>query len=262
MNNSDQNKILKKISSLELNRTPFDYCVIDDFFPSDLAKKLADEFLDYNDESWFSYENKLEHKKLLSDWRKFPSNTYQAFCFLNSNLILETLSSLFDSTLYCDSGLHGGGWNMHVRGGKLNPHLDYSMHPHLGLQRKLNLIVYLCEDWKDEYGGHFGLWSSDEETGKAGKLHTEIPIGFNKAVIFDTTQNSWHGLSKEVKCPENMSRKSLAVYYLCKPTGSVDPRKRALFAPTEEQKGDKEVQDLIEKRADVNLSKTVYVKHK
>ena len=64
MNNSDQNKILKKISSLELNRTPFDYCVIDDFFPSDLAKKLADEFLDYNDESWFSYENKLEHKIL------------------------------------------------------------------------------------------------------------------------------------------------------------------------------------------------------
>ena len=93
MNNSDQNKILKKISSLELNRTPFDYCVIDDFFPSDLAKKLADEFLDYNDESWFSYENKLEHKKLLSDWRKFPSNTYRAFCFLNSNLILTSKSS-------------------------------------------------------------------------------------------------------------------------------------------------------------------------
>jgi len=32
---------------------------------------------------------------------------------------------------------------MHAAGGNLNPHLDYSIHPKMGLQRKLNVIIYL-----------------------------------------------------------------------------------------------------------------------
>lgn len=259
MNNAQKSQIVNKLSSAQLEHIPFTHCVIDDFLPIELAKKLEAEFPDFNDGVWFNYKNKIEDKKLLSDWRKFPEETYQTFSFLNSTLVLETLSNVMGTHLYGDHGLHGGGWHIHANGGKLNPHLDYSMHPHLKLQRKLNLIIYLADNWKDEYGGHFGLWNYDENNNTAGTLHTEIPIKFNRAVLFDTTQNSWHGLSRQVNCPDNMYRKSLAIYYLCDPPANVDQRSRALFAPTEEQKQDQAVLDLIKKRSDFNQSKAVYI---
>ena len=50
-------------------------------------------------------------------------------------------------------GLNGGGWHIHANGGKLNPHLDYSMYPKLPYQRKLNIIVYLQPNWEESWGG-------------------------------------------------------------------------------------------------------------
>jgi Rps23 Pro-64 3,4-dihydroxylase Tpa1-like proline 4-hydroxylase len=259
MNNIYKNEIVKKILDADILNKPFDHCIIDNFLPHELANNLSKEFPSYDSDTWFNYKNKIEDKKVLSDWRKFSENTYQTFSFLNSNFILESLSNKFNVRLYSDIGLHGGGWHIHGNGGKLNPHLDYSIHPQLKQQRKLNLIIYLCEDWQENYGGHFGLWSHDTQTKKANKLEKEISVGFNKAVIFDTTQNSWHGLSREVNTPINIYRKSLAIYYLCDPTTETDTRGRALFSPTEQQKGDKGIEDLISQRSDIAKSKNVYI---
>jgi len=261
MNNQDKNHVINKLSDTQIQSDPFFHMEIDNILPDDLAKKLSDEILPYDDPRWFCYKNKIEDKKLLSDWRQFPKETYQLFSFLNSPLMLECLSNTLGVRLQPDHGLHGGGWHIHAIGGKLNPHLDYSIHPNLGLQRKLNLIIYLCDDWKDSYGGHFGLWNSNED-GTAAELSKEISMGFNKAVLFDTTQNSWHGMSREVKCPDGNYRKSIAIYYLIDPVGEVDQRSRALFTPTEKQKGDAEIEDLIEKRSKGTSAKGVYVESK
>jgi hypothetical protein len=254
MNSQTKKQIISSISNCNIQSNPYDHVVINNFLDENFARELSKEFPDFNDEVWFNYKNKIEDKKLLSDWRKFPTNTYQIFNFLNSPIVLELLSNTFNVRLYPDHGLHGGGWHIHSNGGKLNPHLDYSMHPHLKLQRKLNLIIYLCEDWKEEYGGHFGLWNKD-----ATKLEKEIEAGFNKAVLFDTSQDSWHGLSREVNCPDNKYRKSLAIYYLCDPPKDVNERSRALFAPTENQKNDESVLELIKKRSNYDTAKSIYV---
>ena len=259
MTNQDKNYIVQKLAEAQLEQAPFTHTVIEDFLPIELANQLYNEFPDFNNPIWFNYKNKIEDKKLLSDWRQYPKQTYQMFSFLNSNLILETLSNKLNTLLLADHGLHGGGWHIHANGGKLNPHLDYSIHPMLKMQRKLNLIIYLCKDWEDEYGGHFGLYAPDSENKRSGDLVKEISVGFNKAVLFDTTQNSWHGLSKQVNCPENQYRKSLAIYYLTPPPVNVDTRSRALFSPTDEQRDDNNITELIEKRADFNKSKEVYI---
>jgi Rps23 Pro-64 3,4-dihydroxylase Tpa1-like proline 4-hydroxylase len=238
--------------------SPFTHVEIDRFLPIDLAEKVNNEFPDYGSDIWYSYKNQIEDKKALNNWNHFPENTYKLFTYLTSDIFVGALSKLFGVNLLPDPGLHGGGWHMHGIGGKLNPHLDYNIHPKLKLQRKLNLIIYLCENWKDSWGGHFGLWDQDKKTGRPGVLAKEIPVGFNKAVIFDTTQNSWHGLSQEVKAPEKCYRKSLAVYYLCNPPQGADNRGRALFAPTETQVGDPNIEDLIQKRSQVSLSQEVY----
>lgn len=237
---------------------PFRHSMVDSFLPAELLPLVFQEFPEFNWEQWFVYSNKLEDKKALNDWNKFPKYTYALLSFLNSHEFISRFFPFSKCPLTSDPGLHGGGWHIHASGGTLNPHLDYSIHPKIGLQRKLNLIIYLCKDWQPTWGGDFGLWAVDPKTGRAGDLAKEYPVAMNRALIFDTTQNSWHGLSRTVTCPETHARKSLAIYYLCEAPEDADPRGRALYAPTEAQKGDPEIEELILKRSRVETSSKVY----
>ena len=242
-------------------KPPFDFVVIDDFFKKEFAKKLSTEFPAYDSEAWHGYNNPIEVKKVCNNWNLFPTNTYSTFSYFNSEEWLSYLSlKLTDGKkLYSDSGLNGGGWHTHKRGGKLNTHLDYSLHPKLGLQRKLNIIIYMNPNWKKEWGGALGLWGN-ESAEKPGKLVASVWNKFNRAVIFDTTQNSWHGLPEPLVCPMDEARQSLAAYFLCKAPTNVDERGKALFAPTKEQEGDPEIVELIKKRSNVESAASVYNK--
>ena len=248
----------KQISEYGKN-PPFDYVILDDFFNDDVAKNLSDEFPDFNSEIWHGYNNPIEIKKACNSWDKFPAITYKVFTMLNSKAFVEFLSSklLDNKTLYADPGLNGGGWHAHKKGGKLNTHLDYSVHPKLNLQRKLNIIIYINPNWKKEWGGSLGFWDN-ESSEKPGDLVASVWNKFNRAVIFDTTQNSWHGLPDPLECPEEESRQSLAAYFLCDPPEDVDTRGKALFAPTKEQQDDPEILELIKKRSNSATAASVY----
>lgn len=236
---------------------PFNHLVIDNFFIDDIANKLVKEFPDYNSSHWHVYDNAIENKKTCNDWNKFGKTTYTTFEYLNTHF-LNYLNAFMSQTLYSDPGLHGGGWHIHGNGGKLNIHLDYDIHPKLQMQRKLNLIVYMTPNWNSQWGGGLELWDHDESTNSPKSCITTIENKFNRAVLFDTTQNSWHGLPEELKCPNNEYRRSLATYYLCNPAPDVTDRSKALFAPYKNQIGDKSVLELIKKRADSNLYVEAY----
>jgi hypothetical protein len=232
-------------------KTPFPHLIIDNFISDELALELSNEFPDYNDEKWFYYNNPLENKKANNNWGMFPSTTYKFFQYLNSEYFMLSLTTDFNiKKLYSDNGLHGAGWHMHSRGGKLNVHLDYSIHPKLKLQRKLNLILYLTPDWDPAWGGNLEFWEHDPETNRPLKLSKVIENKFKRAVIFDTTQNSWHGFAENISCPENIYRKSIAVYYLIDPVGTIESRFRALYAPSTDQKNNPDIEELIRKRSE------------
>lgn len=222
------------MTGFEWKSDPFFHTVLDDFFPLEVALKLEEQFPHYDDPSWYYYNNAIENKKTLNLWHLFPKETYAAF---------QELCQLEINGARADFGLHGGGWHIHKNGGNLNLHLDYEIHPKLRLQRKYNLIIFLSSDFKPEYGGHLGLWKGNER--KPLELAKTIEPKFNRAVLFDTTQNSWHGLATPIKCPEGVYRKSLAVYYLQEGDGE---RERALFAPREDQKNNEEILSLIDRR--------------
>ena len=218
---------------------PFWHCVIDDFFEDPI--RLAREFPAKDDPCWFRYDNPLEVKQTCNDWHHFKPETYKAFSNLLSPGFNSMLQRLTGAEVEPDLGLHGGGLHQHGRGGKLNVHLDYNLHPKLHLQRRLNLIVYLTPGWKPEWGGHLGLYKDPDTLVKA------VEPKFNRAIIFDT-RGSWHGLPAPLTCPEDVTRNSFAIYYLCEPT-TTDSRSRALFAPTAEQKGNTDVDKLIRQRS-------------
>jgi Rps23 Pro-64 3,4-dihydroxylase Tpa1-like proline 4-hydroxylase len=234
---------------MKFGTLPFNYCVIDNFLQEDLADKLADEFPGYENNLWFDYDNPLENKRTCNHWEKFPPATYSFFSEMLGREPANVLGRLVDADdLIGDIGLHGGGWHIHKRGGKLNIHQDYSIHPKLGLERKVNLILYLSRDWNSQWGGGLELWSHDHENNKPKQCEQLIACKFNRAVIFRTDQFSWHGLPQPISCPEGVFRKSLALYYLSIPSSGANPRKRALFAPTLEQEGDPSIESFIQVR--------------
>lgn len=240
---------------------PFSHCVVDGFFEPEWARRLEAEFPDYDSDKWYVYDNAIEHKRALNNWNLYPEATYRTLAYLSGHAFAsDLLGGSLGIDLVPDPGLHGGGWHMHGAGGNLNPHLDYHTHPKMGMVRKLNLIVYLSSALDpSRHDGHLGLWRHDPNSGGPGELAKEVAPEFNRAILFDTTQNSWHGMSRRLSVPQDVHRKSLAVYYLIQASeADRGRRQRALFAPHEDQKGDADVEALILKRADVNASRDVY----
>jgi hypothetical protein len=237
---------------------PFNHLIIDDFFEPKIADGLAREIPDFDSPIWAEYNNPIEIKKLCNRWDKFPPLTYSVLTHLNSPGFVDNLAVLVGEKLFPDPGLNGGGWHTHRAGGKLNTHLDYSIHPKLGLERRLNLIVYLQPEWCEEYGGALGLWESSADGKHPAELKVQIGCNFNRAVIFDTSQNSWHGLPEPVRSPEGINRNSIATYYLCEPRKGVSDRGKALFAPYGDQASDPEILELIRLRSQVTAAASVY----
>src|SRR5260221_12444888 len=203
---------------------PFPHAVIDDFLPSALADALEAEIPSYGSDAWLEYRNAIEVKRTCNDWNRFPPTTYAFFSELNSAPFVAALSALVGvAPLYPDPGLNGAGWHIHGPGGKLTPHLDYSIHPKVGVQRKLNLIIYLNRDLRADREGELGLWAHDPAAGDPCALARTIAPLFNRAVLFDTTRNSWHGLPAALRCPEGTLRKSRADYYLIESPARTPP---------------------------------------
>jgi len=241
---------------------PFNHIVVDDFWTAEVAEQIVSEFPAYDSDAWNGvYKSALEDKKTCNHWDRFPAMTYRAFDFLMSTGFTNCLRQVTGiQDLHGDAGLHGGGWHAHTKGGKNNIHLDYDIHPKMLKQRKINIIIYMTPNWQSDWNGGLELWSHDPATQQPREMVQLVENRFNRAVIFDTTQDSWHGLPKGLDCPEGVVRRSMAAYYLTTPQANATERKKALFAPYGEQANDPEVLDLIKKRASLEQASTVYRK--
>ena len=243
-----------------LTAEPFNHIVIDDFWLPELVEELHNEFPAYDDSRFWAvhHTNVLENKKIGNHWDKFSRTTYKAFNFLGSESFTNNIRSMANrEDLLLDFGLHGGGWHAHINGGHLNIHMDYNIHPKLGLQRKINIIIYLTKDWHPEYGGGLELWSHNDETKQPKECVKKIDLKFNRAVLIDTTQNSWHGLPLPLSCPDDMVRKSMAAFYVGNPPSEIDDRPRARFAPRLDQIGNTEIEELIRQRSSLSSIKII-----
>jgi Rps23 Pro-64 3,4-dihydroxylase Tpa1-like proline 4-hydroxylase len=228
---------------------PFNHVVIDNFFTDEVARNIFKDMPGYDSDLDAKYDNAIEKKRTVQNWTKFSKNIYTAMTELVSQEFTKHLRYMTNEPeLVADFGLSGGGIHLHQSGDYLNVHLDYDIHPKLDMKRKLNIIVYLNPNWKEEWGGNLGMWSHDSITSQPKELISSYAPIFNRAIVFDTTQNSWHGVTEGITAPDGEYRKSLALYYLIPTTDLDNKRQKALFVPRQEQKGDKEVEDFIKTR--------------
>ena len=234
---------LNKLHSIYKNNIPFPHITIDNFFDETFANELVKSFPNRNDKNWIKYWNPIEKKYALN---KFDTNLpyTNLFHVLQSPDFLDYMKILTDiPNLETDPHLHGAGIHMHPNGGKLDMHLDYSIHPITKKQRRLNLIIYLNKEWKESYGGELQLWDKDFIEPKQ-----RIFPKFNRAVLFQTNDISYHGLPQMIQCPEEESRKSIAIYYVSDPTSSNNIRYKANFRPLPSQKINKQLENLYKIR--------------
>ena len=192
---------------------PFPFIVIDDFLPNELAEAVVADIPAKGSPDWKKLPTEDQKgKHVLADESKLPIVIRAVIQELNSGYFLRFLEKLTGiSDLIADTKLVGGGVHLIERGGKLSVHVDFSHHPTNGLNRRLNFLLYLNKNWKEEYGGHFELWTRDIKT-REQKI---LPI-FNRCVVFSTSPISYHGHPEPLNCPEGMTRNSIALYYFSK----------------------------------------------
>jgi len=191
---------------------PFPHVVLDDFLPTEVVHRVLAEFPSTGDRRWWSFDNERERKLSGQNQAMFGPTTRHLLEQFNTAVFIDFLRDLTGiDGLVPDPHFHGGGLHQILPGGYLDIHADFNRHPVTWLERRLNLLLYLNRDWREDYGGALELWDRDMSACRQSIL----PV-FNRCVVFSTDSFSHHGHPRPLTCPEGMTRKSLALYYFTK----------------------------------------------
>ena len=212
---------------------PYPHIVLDNFFDPELIDQVLGEFPRPNQIHWQQFDNAEEIKLASAGEASFGPVTRLLLYHLNSLTFLDFLSSITGiANLIPDPSFEGGGMHQIVRGGKLAIHADFNTHRRYGLDRRLNLLLYLNKNWREEYGGHLELWDRN----MSGCQAKVLPI-FNRVMIFSTTDYTYHGHPDPLNCPDGMTRKSLALYYFTngRPSSEISTEHSTVFRARNER---------------------------
>jgi hypothetical protein len=189
--------------------SPYPHAVLDGLFADEVLDAVLADFPPPQAIKWVRFDSATE-KKLGYSYPEPLGEALRSFLFeMSSAPVLEFLQRLTGiEGLIPDPYFGGAGPHQILPGGFLKVHADFNWHPVLKLDRRLNLIVYLNKDWLPEYGGHIELW--DREMRRCERQ--VLPV-FNRTIVFNTTDTSFHGHPTPLACPDAMTRKSVSFYY-------------------------------------------------
>lgn len=196
---------------------PFPHIVLNDFLDTQWAKAVAAKVPSpEEDKNWralidrYSDGDASQSGKLgLPDEQQLDPLIRELLWEMNSAEFLRFLEKLTGiSGLIADPRFQGGGIHQILPGGHLGVHADFTEHRHYGLSRRLNVLIYLNENWRSEWGGHLELWRRD-----LSACERRIAPLLGRCAIFATDDTSYHGHPEALACPEGVTRKSLALYF-------------------------------------------------
>jgi hypothetical protein len=195
---------------------PFPHLVLDNFLQPEAAERFLDEFPPLDPDKWVNWVHVNERKYGQVDRAAFGPGTAAVYEELTSPAFAEFLTALSGiEGLFPDPHLESavaGGLHQSTRGGFLNMHADFTVHPHHpDWMRRMNVLLFLNKNWDDAYGGHLEFWDRQMK-----RCCQRIAPIFNRCVIFRTDEYSYHGHPTALTCPEGVTRKSMAVYFFTK----------------------------------------------
>jgi Rps23 Pro-64 3,4-dihydroxylase Tpa1-like proline 4-hydroxylase len=189
---------------------PFPHVVIDGVLPDKVLDRVVDEFPATSDR-WrhFDDDNQRKYGGGLTEL-DLGSTTRNVLAEFNSSAFVDFLQVLtgIEEPLIPDPHYRGGGLHHIEPGGYLEVHADFNRHPTFGLDRRVNVLVYLNKDWQSEWGGQLELWNRS-----VSRPERRIDPVFNRMVVFSITDIAFHGHPEILRSPEGHPRRSLAFYY-------------------------------------------------
>lgn len=192
---------------------PFRHVVIDGFFEPTYAERLLAEFPPFESGNARNEAGELGNKSVVERIRAIGPAYAALDDAVRSRGFLDWVGRVtgIDALQY-DPYYFGGGTHENREGQDLDPHVDFNRHPVEKWHRRLNLIVYLNPEWDDGWGGSLELHSDPRADDDRVKLVTPL---FNRCVIFETNEISWHGFSRITLPAErkDLSRRSIALYF-------------------------------------------------
>lgn len=191
-----------------VNAEPFPHIVINDFLPEAVLERCLSEF-PVKESAADTFDRAQERLKFSFNPDRMPIFSRNLFYSFNSKpfiSVIENISGI--KGLIPDPYFMGAGFHQISQGGHLSMHADFNHHKPMNLERRINVLIYLNKDWREEYGGQLELWDHDMKH----CVQSIVPV-FNRCVIFNTTSESMHGNPTPVNHPGGMPRRSIALYY-------------------------------------------------
>lgn len=189
---------------------PYPHIVIDNFLPTEMAEQLLAHFPEDAKAHDKTYQKGYggTHKRQILP---YDCDAYMrdAFAFFNSAAMLQFLEGVTNIRgLLPDPYFSGGGLHETSNGGLLGIHADFRVNESLQTLRRVNMLIYLNKDWQDAYGGKLELWDRE----MTAVVKSVAPV-FNRCVIFNTDEDSFHGHPDPLMLPDGVTRRSIALYY-------------------------------------------------
>lgn len=208
--------------------TPFAHWVIDQVLPAETVCRASMMIPPVDWPYWIRYDGSNEHRKrTCEDAALLPAEIVSALAMLNADPFVDQLRELTGiDGLVSDPGSYGGGLHVMERGGSLDAHLDFAIHPlYPTLERRINLILFLNERWQEQWNGALDLLD-DEGRNVIASVYPQQ----GRAALFECSDVAFHGVTEPIACPPSVTRDTLAVYYFAPARPGVT-RKRSLFIP-------------------------------
>lgn len=207
---------------------PYNHICIDNFLPETVLRKVQSDLASLHDnEDSETFKRAQENLKTQYNPDRLPSYSRELFHAFNSRPFLLFLEEMTGITgLIPDPYFIGAGIHRVNNGGHLDIHADFNLHKQMSVERRLNVLIYLNDEWREDWGGSFEIWEND----MSAKVKSFVPL-FNRMCCFSTGSNTFHGNPEKVNHPNGEPRQSIALYYY---TATWDPSRKShttIFKP-------------------------------
>ena len=206
----------KRLATQYQAAEPFPHIVIDCLLEPQILREAITDFPDIDGKEFFDRDQERLKFQFAPDEIK-AGLLRNLIIELNSRAFLAFLEEMTGiGGLIADHHFSGGGLHETRVGGHLSIHADFNIHEELLLERRMNLLIYLNDDWSEAYGGALELWDR-----QMTKCEVKVAPIMARAVVFNTSLDSYHGHPDPLACPEGRTRRSMATYYYTAPLGGV-----------------------------------------
>jgi hypothetical protein len=238
------NDVINTVTPTEIINNPYKIWVIDNFLKKKVWGKIEEEWPGNDDPRWFRGRPEIDGKRnileqgmlAISSLDKMPPFISEIVSYFHSPDFTKIVLQITGMEgLEPDSTMRWSGLRVMLPDSFQLIHSDARKNPFNGKNKKLTLLYYLNEGYKDSDEGSLEIWDDSMQN----CAHKIKPL-HNRLVIFENSDSSYHGVPVV-----NSIRRAITFSLLA--NEPADNRSKALFVARPEDAD--EVRVLGHKRA-------------